>query len=180
MGFGMFRLSEDAEARSTDGQVSARACGASRSTGVAKDGAGRNAHGLFKMVRVAGLVACMAALCVFCLGACASQGAGGTAASGKTISVSVTVDASSAGQGVFADIVADLPEGATVYDALCATELPFSGDEDYVRGINGLSENYEGAAAGWCFYVNDETIWTPAGECALSDGDAVRWEYMIM
>lgn len=93
--------------------------------------------------------------------------------------VSITVDASAAGQGTFVSTYVTLWEGATVYDALCATGLAFGGDSNYVRSINGLSEFDHGRSSGWMYSVNGTTPMTPCGSYVLSNGDNVYWYYVV-
>lgn len=96
-----------------------------------------------------------------------------------TFGVSISVDASAAGQGYFISTYVTLWEGATVYDALCATGLAFGGDSNYVRSINGLSEFDHGKGSGWMYSVNGTTPMTPCGSYVLSNGDSVYWYYVV-
>lgn len=93
--------------------------------------------------------------------------------------VSITVDASAAGMGCFTSTYVYLWDGATVYDALCATGLAFGGDSNYVRSINGLSEFDHGKSSGWMYSVNGTTPMTPCGSYVLSNGDNVYWYYVV-
>lgn len=95
-----------------------------------------------------------------------------------TISVHVLVDASHAGRGYFLDTTLTLPEDATVYDVLVATGLPFGGNGEYVRSINGLAEFAVGPGSGWMFSVNGNVPMVPCGSYVLGDGDYVRWYYV--
>lgn len=95
-----------------------------------------------------------------------------------TISVHVLVDATNAGRGYFADIDVELPEGATVFDALVATGLSFGGNSEYVRSINGLAEKDVSPSSGWMYSVNGNVPMTPCGGYTLNSGDNVRWYYV--
>ncbi|MBE6464480.1 MAG: DUF4430 domain-containing protein [Eggerthellaceae bacterium] len=95
-----------------------------------------------------------------------------------TISIYIYVDATNADRGYFADMTVELDEGATVFDALVATGLPFGGSSEYVRSINGLSEYDYGKTSGWMYSVNDYTPMMSCGSYVLSDGDRVRWYYV--
>ena len=122
----------------------------------------------------------------------ASQSSSGSSSSGESgsepapepepeaamLSIHVVVDASHAGRGYFADMTVDLNEGATVYDVLVATGLPFGGSSDYVRSINGLAEFAAGPGSGWMYSVNGNVPMMPCGSYVLSDGDYVRWYYV--
>lgn len=68
----------------------------------------------------------------------------------STISVYISIDSSRAqsyGLGGFSyGFTVVLPQGATVYDALCATGASISGSSYYVSAINGLAEKQCGNA----------------------------------
>lgn len=69
-----------------------------------------------------------------------------------------------------------LKKNSTVYDALKATGLSFSGKQ-YISMINGLSEKDGGKLSGWIYYVNSSS---PAESCdayKLKNGDNVQWRY---
>lgn len=92
--------------------------------------------------------------------------------------IHITVDATAADRGYFADTTLELPDGATVYDALVATKLPFGGTSKYVKSINGLKELDYGKQSGWKYSVNGEVPMVACGKYKLSDGDDVRWYYV--
>lgn len=92
--------------------------------------------------------------------------------------IHITIDATAADRGLFADTTFELPEDATVYDALVATNLPFGGDGKYVKSINGLKELDYGKQSGWKYSVNGEVPMVACGKYKLSDGDDVRWYYV--
>lgn len=113
----------------------------------------------------------------------------GSAASGAdesqeqqaTISVTVEIDAT-AGEGESTTADVDLPEGATVYDALVATGADINAaDSDYgmyVQGINGLAGGDFGDMSGWMFEVNGEMAEVGCSQYELKAGDVVTWTYV--
>ena len=106
----------------------------------------------------------------------------GQDASDGLITVSVTVDGSSVGAGSSSASVS-LAAGATVYDALLATGVSVNAQSTaygiYVSAIAGLAEKEHGDMSGWVFTVNGNTINTSASNYSLSDGDQVRWSYVV-
>lgn len=124
------------------------------------------------------------------LAACgAAPATDGSAASGAdepqeqqaTISVTVEIDAT-AGEGESTTADVDLPEGATVYDALVATGADVNAtDSDYgmyVQGINGLAGGDFGDMSGWMFEVNGEMAEVGCSQYELKAGDVVTWTYV--
>lgn len=94
-----------------------------------------------------------------------------------TWTISVTVDASQAGQGIFGGGTFTFYYQPTAFDALTATGLPYTGDSDYVSSINGLAHFDYGRLSGWLYAVNG---WDPnigCGSYYLNDGDYVYWHY---
>ena len=106
----------------------------------------------------------------------------GQDASDGLITVSVTVDGSSVGAGSSSASVS-LAAGATVYDALLETGVNVNAQSTaygiYVSAIAGLAEKEHGDMSGWVFTVNGSTINTSASDYSLSDGDQVRWSYVV-
>lgn len=98
-----------------------------------------------------------------------------------TISVTVEIDAT-AGEGESTTADVDLPEGATVYDALVATGADVNAtDSDYgmyVQGINGLAGGDFGDMSGWMFEVNGEMAEVGCSQYELKAGDVVTWTYV--
>lgn len=94
------------------------------------------------------------------------------------VAVSITVDGSMGGRGIFVSTTVSLWEGATVYDALCACGVAFSGNSGYIRSINGLAEFDAGPGSGWLYSVNGVTPSVSCGSYALSNGDSVYWRYV--
>lgn len=99
------------------------------------------------------------------------------------LSVSVYIDSSKAASAGYSSCMAStsvsLAEGSTVYDALCATGVAVSGGSSYVTAINGLAEKQLTPGSGWMYSVNGVTPMIPAGGYVLSDGDSVRWYYVV-
>lgn len=108
--------------------------------------------------------------------------AAGQDASDGLITVSVTVDGSSVGAGSSSASVS-LAAGATVYDALLATGVNVNAQSTaygiYVSAIAGLAEKEHGDMSGWVYTVNGNTINTSASNYSLSDGDQIRWSYVV-
>lgn len=108
--------------------------------------------------------------------------AAGQDTSNGLITVSVTVDASSVGAGSSSASVS-LAAGATVYDALLETGVNVNAQSTaygiYVSAIAGLAEKEHGDMSGWVYTVNGSTINTSASNYSLSDGDQVRWSYVV-
>ena len=96
-----------------------------------------------------------------------------------TWTISVTIDASQAGMGIFGGGTFTFYYQPTAFDALAATGLPYTGDSNYVSSINGLGERDCGPLSGWLYAVNG---WDPDVGCGsydLSDGDYVYWHYTV-
>lgn len=99
----------------------------------------------------------------------------------STISVYVSIDSSRAqsyGLGGFSyGSTVVLPQGATVYDALCATGASISGSSYYVSAINGLAEKQCGNGSGWTYAVNGSFPGKACGRYTLSGGENISWIY---
>ena len=127
---------------------------------------------------VAGLAACGAAP------ATDGSAASGTDAAQEqqaTIAVTVEIDAT-AGEGESTTADVELPEGATVYDALVATGADVNASDSdygmYVQGINGLAGGDFGDMSGWMFEVNGEMAEVGCSQYELKAGDVVTWTYV--
>lgn len=99
----------------------------------------------------------------------------------STISVYISIDSSRAqsyGLGGFSyGATVELPQGATVYDALCATGVSISGSSYYVSAINGLAEKQCGNGSGWTYAVNGSFPGKACGRYTLSGGESISWIY---
>ena len=99
----------------------------------------------------------------------------------STISVYISIDSSRAqsyGLGGFSyGSTVVLPQGATVYDALCATGASISGSSYYVSAINGLAEKQCGNGSGWTYAVNGSFPGKACGRYTLSGGESISWIY---
>lgn len=71
-----------------------------------------------------------------------------------------------------------LKKGATVYDALKASGISFTG-KSYISTINGLSEKECGGSSGWKYYVNGSAPMTSNNKYVLKDGDSIQWKYVL-
>ncbi|BDF58584.1 hypothetical protein CE91St36_14010 [Christensenellaceae bacterium] len=65
---------------------------------------------------------------------------------------------------------------ATVYDALKATGITFSG-KSYISSINSIGEGDCGSGSGWMYSVNGDYPSVGCTKYTLSDGDNIRWRY---
>ena len=130
------------------------------------------------LVLAVGLAACSAAPAT---DGSAASGADESQEQQATISVTVEIDAT-AGEGESTTADVDLPEGATVYDALVATGADVNAtDSDYgmyVQGINGLAGGDFGDMSGWMFEVNGEMAEVGCSQYELKAGDVVTWTYV--
>ena len=97
------------------------------------------------------------------------------------IKVSVSVDSSRiADYGIDPfqiDQVVELDPGASVYDALCALDVPISGNSYYVSAINGLAERQGGQGSGWTYSVNGDFPSKSCGKYLLAGGEKIAWVY---
>ncbi len=95
----------------------------------------------------------------------------------RMVNVTVTVDSSIVGNPVSGSGSFSLPQGSTVYDALCQLTTP-NGGPNYVRAIGGLAEFDHGSQSGWKYSVNGVDPSVSCGSYVLSDGDIVAWRYV--
>ncbi len=104
----------------------------------------------------------------------------GSSSRAGVITVSITVDGSSAGAGS-SSATLELSEGATVYDALAASGVDFNAKSTvyglYVNSIAGLAEKDHGSMSGWMYSVNGATAGVACSSYVLSDGDSIYWWY---
>ena len=101
----------------------------------------------------------------------------------QTITVTVSVSSSAAGNPVSASGTYILDKGATAYDALLKLGLsvnaPSSSMGVYVAAIGGLAEKEHGPSSGWMFSVNGTAPDRSASSYELQDGDSVEWYYVV-
>ena len=100
--------------------------------------------------------------------------------------VSIRVDATEAKRGevLFEGDVKVPKEGATVEDALRATNLAITaksslGIGTYVSGIDGVMEKEQAATSGWLFSVNGEKSSVSCDKVKLSEGDQIEWVWKL-
>ncbi|MEA5004412.1 MAG: DUF4430 domain-containing protein [Christensenella sp.] len=86
------------------------------------------------------------------------------------------VNAVSSGGTILGGKKVTLDPGATVYDALKATGITFSG-KSYISSINSLSEGDCGSQSGWMYSVNGDYPGIGCNKYTLSDGDSIKWRY---
>lgn len=98
-----------------------------------------------------------------------------------TVHVTVSVSSDSVGGPVSAFQNVTLNQGASVYDALCATGVSVDARSTqygmYVSAIGGLAEKQHGSGSGWVYTVNGSSPFQSCDGYILSDGDAVSWAY---
>lgn len=104
----------------------------------------------------------------------------GSSSRAGVVTVSITVDGSSAGAGS-SSATLELSEGATVYDALAVSGVDFNAKSTvyglYVNSIAGLAEKDHGSMSGWMYSVNGATAGVACSSYVLSDGDSIYWWY---
>ncbi|MEG0682908.1 MAG: DUF4430 domain-containing protein [Raoultibacter sp.] len=100
-----------------------------------------------------------------------------------SITVTVNVSSDAVGGGVHASVRPTFNQGATAYDALCATGLSVNAANSqygiYVSAIGGLAEKDHGASSGWLYAINGSTPGTSCSASVLHDGDTVEWRYVL-
>lgn len=69
-------------------------------------------------------------------------------------------------------------EGASVYAALVASGIQFTGN-DYVAGIMGLAEGDGGPESGWCFLINGKFPEDGVKDAKVGDGDKIDFRYTL-
>lgn len=119
----------------------------------------------------------------------ASDGSGSQAAASDqtkpaSITVSISVDSSASGTAVSYAATVTLKEGATVYDALVESGIPYNARSSqygyYVDAIGGVGENHGGTSGGWTYYVNGSYINASCSSTVLHEGDSVQWAYVLV
>ncbi|MGN1266426.1 MAG: DUF4430 domain-containing protein [Dorea sp.] len=96
----------------------------------------------------------------------------------KTINIGFSIESSQADGTVSYDASMTLDKGATVYDALSASGISYSG-KSYISSIGGLSEGMFGSQSGWKYYVNGVAPNKSCVNYVLKDGDRVQWKYVL-
>lgn len=96
----------------------------------------------------------------------------------RKISVEFSIDSSAASNEVSYQSKLTLEKGATVYDALEASGVDFTGI-GYVTGIGGLFEKDYGPGSGWKYFVNGTEPGKSSNKYTLQDGDKVQWKYVL-
>ncbi len=99
-----------------------------------------------------------------------------------TVTVTVSVSSSAADGRVSGSASPTFAQGATAYDALCATGLSVTARSSqygiYVSAIGGLAEFEYGGNSGWMYSVNGSAPNVSCGSYVLKDGDRVSWYYV--
>lgn len=101
----------------------------------------------------------------------------------STVTVSVYVDSSrAASEGYPSSLgggTVTLNQGASVYDALCATGMSVGGSSGYVSSIGGLAEFQCGPGSGWLYFVNGSSPGYGCGSYILNGGESITWIYTL-
>ena len=99
----------------------------------------------------------------------------------STVTVSVYIDSSRAASNGYPSSLGGgtvtLNQGASVYDALCATGASVGGSSGYVSSIGGLAEFACGPGSGWLYFVNGSSPGYGCGSYILSGGENITWIY---
>lgn len=99
------------------------------------------------------------------------------------ITVNVCVFAPEEAGIIAQEIAVEVPDGATVYEALEASGLEFvASDSEYgkfVESIAGVAAGDFGDSSWWVYTVNGETVMTGCDSYELENGDSVEWKYMV-
>lgn len=99
----------------------------------------------------------------------------------STVTVSVYIDSSRAASYGYPSSLGGgtvtLNQGASVYDALCATGASVGGSSSYVSSIGGLAEFKCGPGSGWLYFVNGSSPGYGCGSYILSGGENITWIY---
>ena len=102
----------------------------------------------------------------------------------NTVQVKISVECSravnagySGSATILSEKVLKLKKGVTVYDALEASGVLFSGSGGYVAGIAGLYEFDYGEGSGWLYYVNGNRPGIGSAQYICKDGDVIQWRY---
>ncbi len=110
-----------------------------------------------------------------------SNASDGGSSARSTITVYLSIDSSRASEyglsGPSISTSVELDEGATVYDALCASGFSLSGSSMYVSAIGGLAEKQCGSGSGWTYAVDGEFPGKACGRYVLSGGESIAWIY---
>lgn len=95
------------------------------------------------------------------------------------VTVTVEVDASSQEGGAKESAQVSVPEGASVMDALEATEFDYVvEDGQYGAYITSMMGIETGTNSGWVYSINGESGMEAADVAVVADGDVVTWEFM--
>ena len=113
-----------------------------------------------------------------------TMGQSAPAATQNQITVTMVIDGTDGGRGVFFDGKVVVEDGASVFDALKATKLDIRsrqafGMGAYVSAIKGLEEKSAGPSSGWLYYVNDKKSSQSCDKVLLHEGDSVRWVWKV-
>lgn len=134
------------------------------------------------------------------LNGCAAKEGSGEDADRPTATVSIRCDTAVANgmaeedkwKGIIPEDGCILPEteveyseGDTVFDLLCQVtdqygiQMEYNGTagKEYIEGIQNLYEYDGGRWSGWMYSVNGEYPGTGCGDCQVSDGDRIEWNY---
>lgn len=113
--------------------------------------------------------------------AAASSSASSSAAAVDQYAVTVTVTSPEGPDAIDFSQQIPVAAGATVLDALEATELEVTIEEGpygaFVAAIDNIANE---GTSGWTYTVNGEQVQVSAGEAPVNAGDTIAWSYIDM
>ena len=114
------------------------------------------------------------------LTACAGTGTE-EASDGCAVEPTISVYNAATEETLFHEKSVCLDEGATVMDALKATELEIEsvgdGEMTYVTGFDGIEEKSEGQSSGWVYAFNGSPGDEGAGAKEVESTDIIQWRF---
>lgn len=94
-----------------------------------------------------------------------------------TVSVQVVVEDATGDEATELDaVIAEVPEGGTVLDALAASGIEFeSEDSEYGAFVTSIAGVAGTDSTGWVYTVNGEEIMESADAHVVEGGDVITW-----
>ena len=98
-------------------------------------------------------------------------------ADAATVSVQVVVEDATGDEATELDaVIAEVPEGGTVLDALTASGIEFeSEDSEYGAFVTSIAGVAGTDSTGWVYTVNGEEIMESADAHVVEGGDVITW-----
>ena len=99
------------------------------------------------------------------------------------INVEVAIDMPDNGTAESTTSLVQVPEDATVYDALMASGADVQVEDSeygkFIVAINGLENGADGKASGWVYTVNDNDVNASCDKYILANDDVVTWKFAV-